>query len=73
MKCPDCGGRMFLKEGFYICKSCGLAVEKYSIKKYWDAKREKRIERDISKDEDDPIKKRRKELRDWYLSPKKNK
>ena len=73
MKCPECGGKMILKEGYYTCKSCGFAIEKYALAKYLDEKKEKRIEEQLSREKEDQVKRRRKELVDWYLSPKKKK
>lgn len=68
-RCPSCKGKMDYQPPNYVCRSCGLVVNRFEF----DKTKRKHFSR--RQDEDDPDyehKKKNKDYLDWYLSSDKD-
>ncbi len=63
--CPECTGIMEFKYNIrkFVCKSCGLALNKNEIEDDWDDARFKETEQEKKE-------KRNQEYKDWYFKRK---
>ncbi|MFX0058998.1 MAG: hypothetical protein ACFE85_15735 [Candidatus Hodarchaeota archaeon] len=70
-RCPECAGKMTYNPNnrLMVCNSCGLSLTRYELDHYWDKVRSENITTDnIQKEKD-----RRKEWLDWYSKSKEEK
>ncbi|HUU78298.1 MAG TPA: TFIIB-type zinc ribbon-containing protein [candidate division Zixibacteria bacterium] len=68
-RCPNCKGKMDHEPPNYVCRACGLVVNRYDFDKT------KREHFGTSRNDDDPDhehKKRNRDYLDWYLSSDKD-
>lgn len=69
-RCPNCKGKMDAEPPNYVCRTCGLVINRYQFDKT------KREHFDGRREEDDAEyehKKKNRDYLDWYLSSDKDK
>jgi hypothetical protein len=70
-RCPECAGKMTYNPDnrLMVCNSCGLSLTRYELDHYWDKVRSENVTvDDVQKKKD-----RRKEWLDWYSKSKSEK
>jgi len=70
-RCPECAGKMTYNPDnrLMVCNSCGLSLTRYELDHYWDKVRNENVTvDDVQKKKD-----RRKEWLDWYSKSKSEK
>ena len=70
-RCPECAGKMTYNPNnrLMVCNSCGLSLTRYELDHYWDKVRSENITPDNVQKEKD----RRKEWLEWYSKSKEEK